>query len=146
MKYVSGNANKQGRLFLDGNEFCAEDWEITESADEEETTNTCSAGQEEFMTTTRRLEGTINYTWEASNNPMDNPPNLGAGTEHPSTRLYLHASPGVGNQDGPFYELNMKILSHRVAVPVKGKVAGTITFKSTGPYILPTGEDSSSGL
>ena len=44
LKVVSGSRGKMGRLFIRGNEFCAEDWEIEETGTEEDVTNTCSQG------------------------------------------------------------------------------------------------------
>lgn len=144
-KAISGAAGKHGRLFLDGNEFCAEDWDIREIGEEEDTTSTCSAGQAEQEFGVTQLEGTINYTWDVTNNPFDNPPNLKVG-EKLTALLYVHALPGVGLQDGPFYSFTLHVTQHSLSVPVKGKVAGTVEFKSHGSYTLPTGDSNSSGV
>lgn len=143
-KIVSGSLAKMGRVFFGDVEFCAEDWDITHSADEEEVTNTCGAGAEEFETTTARLEGSINYNWDASDNPWELPlPDLSAGREI-ATKLYINASPGGDpNPNGPFFDFTMKIISHQNTVPVKGKVTGVVTFKSTGTFILPIGQVAS---
>jgi len=145
-KIVSGAGGKMGRLFLDGNEFCAEDWDIQEVGDEQDTTNTCGGGfgQQEIGVT--HLEGTINYTWDVVNNPYVGPPDLNINTKHANTKLYVHASSGVGLQDGPYWELTLHILNHSNSIPVKGKVSGTISFKSHGSYTRPAGNDASSGV
>ncbi|NIQ15941.1 MAG: hypothetical protein GTO02_16565 [Candidatus Dadabacteria bacterium] len=143
-KVISGFSGKMGRLFIEANEFCAEDWEIEEIAEEHDTTNTCSAGVEEVEFGVKHLEGTINYTWDVANNPWDTTtPNLGAGTKHGDSKLYLHAASGAGSQDGPFFQFGLAIQRHRNSIPVKGKVTGVITFRSYGTYTLPTGHQTS---
>ena len=142
-KAVSGAGGKMGRLILDGNEFCAEDFDVQEVGDEQDTTNTCGGGQGEQEIGVTHLEGSINYTWDVANNPFATPPNLSVGSKHGNSRLYLHASAGVGLEDGPYYGLTLHVLNHQNSVPVKGKVSGTIQFKSYGAYTLPSGNDSS---
>lgn len=144
-KIVSGFEGQMGRLFLAGNEFCAEDWDIQETANEEDTSNTCGAGYAEQEFGVRRLEGTINATWDASVNPFTDPPDLFVGAKYPSTLLYVHANPGVGNEDGPYFNFTLQVGSGlQVSVPVKGKLALTVPFMSFGSYTLPTGEVSAS--
>lgn len=148
-KITSGYNGKMGRLFIDGNEFCAEDWDIAEESDFEDVTNTCGAGAEEEESTFKRLSGNINYTWDVANNPHADPPNLSVGTKHPETKLYVNSTPGVGLEDGPYWELTLQVRRHSNAIPVKGKVSGTIEFRSYGTYSLPTQDHpelSSSGL
>lgn len=148
-KIISGYSGKMSRVFIGNtagtsvNEFCAEDWEISEVGQEEDTTNTCSAGASEQEIGIKNLEGNINYTWDVANNPYDDPPNLDVGSKHPGTKLYVHAAPGVGLANGPYWLLNLQVIEHSNSMPVRGKVSGTIRFKSYGTYSLPTGEDSS---
>lgn len=142
-KVVSGAAGKMARLFPGGNEFCGEDWEITETGEETETTSTCSAGNKEQEIGNTQLNGTINYTWDITANPFDDPPNFNVGDKLLLSKLYIHATAGVGLQDGQFYLLTLHVLEHAVSLPVNGKVSGVITFKSHGAYTLPTGSDSS---
>jgi hypothetical protein len=142
-KIVSGQNNKTGRLFIAGNEFCAEDWDIAEVGNEEDTTNTCGAGAAEQEIGMKRLEGTINYTWDVANNPWNNPPNLGVGTKHETTKLYINSTGGVGLEDGPFFQFTLHVLNHSNSIPIRGKVSGAVGFASHGTYILPTGNDSS---
>ena len=141
-KMVSGSSGKMGRLFIGGNEMCAEDWEINEVGDEQDTT-TCGGGAGEQEIGVTWLEGSINYTWDVADNPYVGPPRLNVGSKHADTKLYMHAASGLGFQDGPFWGLTLHVLNHQHSVPVKGKVAGTISFKSHGAFTLPTGEDSS---
>lgn len=132
-----------GRLFLDGTEFCAEDWSIQETANEEDTTSTCDAGNMTQEFGPGRLEGTINATWDASDNPYDRTPQLKVGNKYPNTKLYVNASPGVGAANGPFFGLTLQVASGvETSVPVKGKVTVTIPFLSHGAYNLPVGDSS----
>jgi len=144
-KVVSGSKGKHGRLFIGGTEFCAEDWDISEVGDEEDTTNTCSAGYAEQEIGVTRLEGTINYTWDILNNPFDTPPNLGVGAKHASTKLYVNATAGSSAEDGPYWDFTLHVLGHQNSIPVRGKVTGTINFASHGTYTLPSGDHASSG-
>jgi len=141
-KIVSGFGGKMARIFMGGAEFCAEDWDITETGDEVDTTNTCGAGAEETAVTTTRLEGTINYTWDAEDNPWASIPNFNVGQEVVAV-MYVHATSGTGNEDGPNFSFTMRILTHANSFPVKGKVTGTVSFKSIGSYSTPSDEISS---
>lgn len=142
-KAISGASGKHGRLFIGEQEFCAEDWEIQEVGEEEDTTSTCSAGNAEQEIGVTQLQGTINYSWDVTRNPYVGPPNLYVGSKHAETKLYIHATPGEGLEDGPFWALTLQVMQHSFSIPVKGKVAGTIEFKSHGTYTRPTGNDSS---
>lgn len=143
-KVVSGWNGLMGHLFMDSNEFCAEDWEINEVGEESDTTNTCGEGFDEQEVGSRRLEGTINYTWDAEKNAFSVAPTMAVGTKHPNTRMYPNSD--GDDQTEPHFGLTLHVLNHRVGVPVKGKVAGTITFKSHGRYTLPSGAISESGI
>ena len=131
------------RLFIGENEFCAEDWDIQEEGDEEDTTNSCGGGNTEQEIGHTWLSGSINYTWDVADNPFVNIPVLDVGSKHAETKLYVHATSGVGTQDGPFWAFTLHVLTHANTLPVRGKVTGVITFKSHGSYTLPATEDSS---
>jgi len=144
-KIVSGFEGKMGRLFLAGNEFCAEDYNWQEEANEEDTSNTCGAGYAEQEFGVRRITGSINATWDASVNPFTDPPDFFVGAKYITTKLYIHSAPGVGLESGPFLQLTLQVGSGlSVTIPVKGKVAVTIPFMSFGTYILPATEVSAS--
>lgn len=143
LKVVSGHNGKMGRLFIGGNELCAEDWEVEETGTEEDTTNTCSAGSKEQEIGNTQLNGTINYTWDITANPWVDPVDLSVGQKWAETKLYIHSTPGLALEDGPAFTLTLHVLSHSNSDPVDGKVTGTITFKSHGAYTLPSTSDSS---
>jgi hypothetical protein len=142
-KVISGRGGKMARFFAAANEFCAEDWDIEEVGDEFDTTSTCSGGDEEWDVGNTRLEGNVNYTWDVTANPFASPFSLTVGSKHLNTKLYVHATAGAGLQDGPFWSFTMRVTRHRNSNAIKGKFTGTISFKSTGSYTVPTGNDSS---
>lgn len=142
-KAISGASGKHGRLFIGEQEFCAEDWEIQEIGEEEDVTSTCDAGNASVEIGVTQLQGTINYTWDVTRNPYVGPPALNVGSKHAETKLYVHATSGEGLQDGPFWDFTLIVIQHSFSIPVKGKVAGTLEFKSTGSYTNPIGNDSS---
>lgn len=143
VKVVSGRNGKMGRVFMGGNEFCGEDWEIEETGTEEDTTNTCSAGKKEQEIGNTQLNGTFNYTWDITANPWIAIVDLSVGQKHALTKFYIHATPGDGLEDGPAFTFTLHVMSHSNSDPVDGKVTGTITFKSFGDYTLPSASDSS---
>ena len=65
-KIIAGYSGQMSRVFIGGNEFCAEDWEIEEIAEEFDVTSTCSAGVEDIDFGVKHLEGSINYTWDVT--------------------------------------------------------------------------------
>lgn len=145
-KLVGGHGGKLPRVFFNGSEWCIEEWNCEEIADEDETTNSCSAGFGEYEYGNKHLEGSFRSTWDIGQNPFQDPPELRAGGEYRFLG-YLHSSPGAGLADGPKYELDtMKLNNVRVNAPVKGKLEVTANFKSSGPYSYPNQSgDSSSG-
>ena len=146
-KIVQGFEGKMHRLFLAGSEFCIEDGNIQEEKNEEDTTNSCGAGFAEQEFGVGRLTGSLKATWDASVNPFTDPPDFFVGKKFPASRIYVHATPGVGLQDGPFFLLTLQVGSGLdVAFPVKGKLGLTIPFISFGNYTLPVGEVSASGV
>ena len=143
-KAVSGWNGLMGKLFIGGTEFCAEDWDVQEVGEEADTTNTCSAGYGEQEIGVKHLEGTINYTWDVAQNPWSAAPAMDVGTKHAGTRLYPHTD--SDDQTEPHFGLTLHVLNHQNGVPVRGKVSGTVTFKSHGIYTLPSGAVSESGI
>lgn len=144
-KVVSGHSGFTGRVFINGSELCVEEQNWTEMAEEENVTNSCSAGFEQYEYGNRHVEGSVKGTWDVAANPFDDPPQLRAGGEY-SVRLYIHSAPGVGNQNGPnLFMGSCKFNDIKITVPAKGKVMYDFNFKSNGQYSLPTGSESSSG-
>jgi hypothetical protein len=145
-KVVSGHGGKMGRTFINGNEFCNTSYNYVEMAEEEDTTNSCSAGFNEYEYGNRHIEGSMEADWDIGANPFIDPPELRAGQEYAFIG-YIHSQPGA-TPSGPRLEMDkMKINNVRVSVPAKGKVTVSFNFKSSGNYTLPVqASDSSSGL
>ena len=145
-KIVSGHAGYLPRAYLNGNEFCNTSYEVTEIAEEEDTTNSCGAGFNEYEYGNKHLEGNMELDWDIGANPYIDPPELRAGQEY-AFKGYVHSQPGA-TPSGPVFEVDkLKINNVRAGMPAKGKVTVRFDFKSSGLYSLPTQvSDSSSGL
>ncbi len=145
-KVVSGHGGKMPRTFIDGNEYCNTSYEFTEIAEEEETTNSCGAGYNEFEYGNKHIEGSIEANWDIGANPFNDPPTLRAGDAY-TFKGYVHAASGAGLESGPFLNMEeMKINNVKITMPSKGMVTVSFDFKSNGLYTLPTqASDSSSG-
>lgn len=144
-KIVQGFEGKMHRVFLEGNEFCVEDGDIQETANEEDTSNSCGAGYAEQEFGIKRLEGSLKATWDASVNPFTAPPDLFVGAKYEDSRIYVHSSAGVGLEDGPYFVLTLQVASGlKVTFPTRGKLSVEFSFYSFGSYTLPTSEVSAS--
>lgn len=147
-KVLGGANGRHGRLFIAGQEFCVTSWNVSETADEEDTTNSCSAGFAEQEYGVAQLEGSLEADWDITASPMRTPPNVKAGSNHPDTYLFINAETGALNElligGSPFYSMTMRINNVAVTNPARGKVTYSFDFKSQGSYKLPT-ESMSSG-
>lgn len=144
-KAISGKNGKQGRVFIDAFELCVEEWNLTETAREEETTNSCSQGKEEYEYGTKHCEGTMSFTLDLSQHPLDNPPALVVGSTISDVTLYEHST-GSGTPDGSRWIFtSVAITSLTVSCPAIGKVRYEINWKSTGLYTNPSENAGSSG-
>ena len=141
---ISQNKGRTGRVFYDGTELCVTNWEGTHSAEEEDTTNSCSAGFSEFGYGTEMVEGSVSADWLTSMNIYDDPPNIRAG-EFAALLLYIHSYPNSnGGPSGPFFSFEAGINNVRISVPAKGKVSYSFDFKSNGIVTFPVGGESAS--
>lgn len=147
---VSGAKGKQGRVFIGDaqeTELCVTSWEVTETAEEEDVTNSCSGGESEFELGSIVTEYTLDALWDIDQSPMADPPNLRSG-QSIHLRLFVHSSPAGDptEPDGPFYDFDARVTTTRLGVPAKGLVTYNITGKASDPNILrPTADVSSSG-
>lgn len=149
-KVVSGNAGKMPRSFIDTVEFANTEWSYNEIAEEEEVTNSTSAGKNEYDYGNTHIEGSISADWDVQDNPHDTPPALTAGSRH-AFMGYIHSSAretnanSVSGEDGPFLRIDIMAVNNvNVTCPSKGKVNYTFDYKSVGSYYLPTGEAATS--
>lgn len=144
-KAVGGYHGFEGRVFIAGSELCVTQWGVNEIAEEEDTTNSCSAGFNEFDYGHKHCEVTIEGDFDVTRNLWDNPPDLNVSQKY-AAKLYLHAAPGVGNESGPFWDFpSLGITSCQITTPAKGKLHYSISAKSSGAYSQPTGQGASSG-
>jgi len=149
-KVLSGAQGRHGRLFIGRNEYCVTSYNITEAADEEDTTNSCSAGNAEQEYGVSQLEGSIELDWDIAASPYRDPAAISAGSKHALSYLFIHA-PGTATDDldsliaggSPYYLLTLQINNIAVTNPARGKVTVSFDFKSFGSYTLPTQSMSS---
>lgn len=128
-KLVNGYEAKRTRLSLDGVMFCVEDVDINEEPlIEEDTTCSEDSGPKQEVGDIQ-LSGSINYTWDAADNPYSGAPILEVGRKI-AALWYVHSS--TTTLEGPFWDFTLQIIRHSHANPVRGKIAGTIEFKSFG--------------
>ncbi len=141
-KVLGGAQGRHGRLFIGEQEFCVTSWNVTETADEEDTTNSCSAGNAEQEYGITQLEGSIEADWDIAASPYRTPPNIAAGSKHSNSYLFIHAETGdlqtLNSGGSPFYKLTMQINNIAITNPARGKVTYSFDFKSSGSYVLPT--------
>ena len=143
-KVISGGHGKEGRVFVNGQEMCVEEWSGSEIAVEEEVTNSCGAGFEDFEYGTTHFEGSFTAIWDAQVNIYDDPPDLRAANV---VALQLYINSDSNTPDGPFWDFpTVGISSVEHTTPAKGAVKYTVNFKSKGSYTRPTGVVSSSGV
>ncbi len=147
-KVLGGAQGRHGRLFIEGQEFCVTSWNVAETADEEDTTNSCSAGFAEQEYGVAQLEGSLEADWDITASPFRTPPTLKAGSSHALSYLFINAETGgldvllVGGS--PYYRMTMRVNNVAITNPARGKVTYSFDFKSQGSYKLPT-ESMSSG-
>ena len=140
-KAINGHKGYTGRVFVDSQEFCVEQWQGTHTVEFEDTTNTCSGGGTDQEPGAETFEGSLSGTLDITDNPYNDPPNLDPGNTV-GLKLFLHSSADAGG-DGPFFQFSANIISSEWTVPAKGKVGFVINFKSKGAITKPTGEVSS---
>lgn len=138
-KAVGGANGKQGRAFVDTNfEICVEEWNLTETAREEEITNSCSQGKEEYEYGTKHLEINFIFTLDLSQHPFDDPPELEVGNAVSEMFLFEHQAPGAIPSPYPaWYIPNSRVVSCSVSCPAIGKVRYELNLKSVGLYYRP---------
>ncbi len=139
-KAVGGANGKHGRvIFSNSNTFgsfelCVTEWSLTEQAQEEDTTNSCSEGKREFEYGARWIEGRFTLDLDLSAHPLDDPPNLTAGQlVNASVQLYEHTGSDVSS--AAVWQLSaFRILSVEVTDPAAAKVTYVINWKNSGDY------------
>ncbi len=143
-KAVGGANGKHGRVFIGSLELCVTEWNLTESAQEEDTTNSCSAGKREFEYGIREANGRLTMDLDLSQHPLDSPPGLVPGTKTGTVTLYEHSVAG-GSPAGPRWVFtSIGITSIEVTVPAAAKVTYVINWRSSGAYTNPAENAGSS--
>lgn len=151
-KAVGGANGKHGRVVFYNSatfgsfELCVTEWSLTEQAQEEDTTNSCSAGRREFDYGAKWIDGKFTLDLDLSAHPLDDPPNLKAGQLVDATVfLHEHTSNPLAQADGFWTLSSFRIMSVEVTTPATNKIVYVINFKNSGTYSY-TPQQISSGL
>lgn len=144
-KVLGGAQGRHGRLFIGEQEYCVTSWNVTETADEEDTTNSCSAGNAEQEYGITQLEGSVELDWDVAASPYRTPAGIGAGSKHALSYLFIHAPGGIAQDlasliagGTPYYKATFHINNIAVTNPARGKCTVGFDIKSSGSYSLPT--------
>jgi len=144
-KVIDQAHGKTGRVFYNGNEMCVTSWNISVQKEEEEVTNSCSAGFNEWEYGPEVATGTIEAQWDITTDPFSDAPAIRNG-DNATLKLYVHSLAGVGLADGPFWLILAKINGIKMGVQAKQKVMYSFDYKSSGAGSItyPSGGDSAS--
>jgi hypothetical protein len=131
MEAFTGN---DGDATFNGTELYITGWSVDNEAEEHDTTNTGGSGYGDLITGTKRLTATVDLNWDASINPMDNPPNLVAGATITTTKLYLDG------KSSPYWLLpSAKVTRVNATSRVGSVTTFSVTIRSKGTFTPPTG-------
>lgn len=144
-KAVGGASGKHGHVIFYNSgvggfgsfELCVTDWSLTEQAQEEDTTNSCSEGKREFEYGAKWVDGKFTLDLDLSAHPLDDPPNLKAGQLVDAT-VYLHEhTTDPATVSGSVWQLDsFRVMSVEVTTPAANKVTYVINFKNSGTYMF----------
>ncbi|MBK9285005.1 MAG: hypothetical protein IPM51_11920 [Sphingobacteriaceae bacterium] len=140
-KVVAGANGKTGKVRIGSTELCVTEWNATEMADEEDTTNSCSDGYNEQEYGNKRVEGSISADWDATVNPVASAPTIRAGAELTDARLFVETDGTFTGVRCHFPLINVNDI--RITVPSKGKVSFSFNFKNKGAYAFLSASDYS---
>lgn len=143
-KAVGGANGKHGRVFIGSLELCVTEWSLTESAQEEDTTNSCSGGKREFEYGIREANGRLTMDLDLSQHPLDSPPGLVPGTKTGTVTLYEHSVSGASPAGPRWIFTSIGITSIEVTAPAAAKVTYVINWRSSGAYTNPSENAGSS--
>lgn len=153
LKAISGKNGKHGQFFITDSatfgtvQICVEEWTLRELIREEETTNSCSQGKEEYEYGTKHCDITIRFTLDLSQHPLDDPPGFTVGSTLPGT-VYLTEHSTAAFQSDEVWQFpvgSLKVTELSLSVPAIGKVLYEISLRSSQNYIRPY-EQNPSGV
>lgn len=132
MSYYAG---KNGSVKLGSTSIPVKNWKVTHSIQELDTTTTGSNGFYEVQGGIEKLEGTFEAQWDANqtNSPFASGFNFKAGALLTNLKLYTNATDLNG-----FTVSSAFVKSNEVDLGVDAVVKYTVSFTSTGSYVLPS--------
>ena len=124
-------AGKNGNVTVDGTNVNIEEWDVTDTSNEEETTHSGSNGFMEGIPTILSATGSFKGTWDANANPYDDPPALVPGTF--LTNLVLNFDGSASWSFPKAFVQNAQVTNN-----VRGKIEWVVNFRSDGTFSRPT--------
>ncbi len=115
--------------------YYAQEWEVTDETNFDDTTNFEGSGFGEQVACIKRARIRINGWWDAGANPFDNPPNIKSGNRLATVKLYLGGVNSSVFWSFPFVDVVSSVHGGRV----DQKINLTLELMSFGPFTAPTG-------
>ena len=127
-------AGYAGSCSVDGSEFAMQEWSTTWRGADLDTTNFESNGYEEGLIGVQGVDWTVNGDWDASQNPLEDPPGLYPRVAGEAMILTTNTT-DAQNWDFPQFRVH----SSQLSVRTSGKVSINASGKNNGTFTPPTG-------
>jgi hypothetical protein len=125
---------KLGKVTVNATDINVQGWSVDPTVDEHDVTSTRTGGYGGVIAGIKRLKFTVTLNWDAAANPLDNPPNLGAGSVVSTIKLYLN------DTTSPFWSIPSAVVTGTpMEVKVNDDVKITINCTADGTFSKPTG-------
>ena len=126
--FISGSS---GSVTVDATTVNVEEWNCSDTTNEEETTHSGSGGFMEGIPTIRSATGSFKGSWDTTNDIFGDPPALLPSTF--VTNLKLNLTSG-----GSFYLFPRAFIQTvDITTNARGKIDWTCTFRSDGTFTRP---------
>jgi hypothetical protein len=127
-------SGKNAQVRWGANVHTAKKWTVTFTTADSDTTNFEGGGYGDVESNTISCDITIEFDFDATNNPWDAPLSLQAGNTLINLKLYLNLT------TGPFWLFpSVKCLTAPTNAEPKAMLNGAYTFRSKGTFTPPTG-------
>ncbi len=132
---ASFRAGKNSRARVDGDNLALDNWACRETGDYLKTDNFESNGFRTGLIGFKGLDADISGSWDANDNPLDDPPGLFVRDDGETANLYTNVT------DNKFYDFagGWVCPNSDVSTTADGLVLFKSTIKSDANYTLPHG-------
>lgn len=127
-------AGKGGRTTVSSTTMTNSEWSCTHQGDNLDTTNFESNGFQEGIIGIQRLDWSVKATWNAAQNPMDDPPGLYPRDDGSSMYLYTNRT------DAKSFSMPLfRCVSSTIRATATAKVEFDSSGSSQGGFSIPAG-------